>query len=44
MEDALFLEFKRDLFLAILDEERDRLTADAGLIERIEAEVRERLG
>lgn len=31
--------FKREAFMAILDEERERLTADPGLIERIREEV-----
>ncbi|MBA4355749.1 MAG: DUF3376 domain-containing protein, partial [Novosphingobium sp.] len=31
--------FKRDAFLAILDEEEGRLVAEPGLIERIRAEV-----
>jgi hypothetical protein len=31
--------FKRKLFLAILDEERERLRADPGLLDRIRAEV-----
>jgi patatin-related protein len=36
--------FKRALFHAVLDEERDRLTADPHLIDRIQAEVEARLG
>lgn len=36
--------FKRDAFLAILDEEEGRLLADPGLLARIRAEVIERLG
>lgn len=36
--------FKRDAFLAILDEEQDRLTTDPALIGQIRAEVLERLG
>ncbi len=44
MDESVCTGFKRDLFLAILDEERGRLTADPTLVPRIEAEVRERLG
>ena len=44
MEHAACITFKRDLFLAILDEERGRLTADPSLIDGIEAEVHDRLG
>lgn len=36
-------DFKRRAFLAILDEEQDRLRADPGLIERIRGEIEERL-
>ena len=32
--------FKRDAFLAILDEEKARLVAEPGLVEDIEQEVR----
>ena len=35
---------KRAAFLAILDEEQERLRADPGLLERLRAEVEERLG
>ncbi len=44
MEHAACIAFKRDLFLAILEEERGRLTADPSLIDGIEAEVHDRLG
>ncbi|WP_379546797.1 patatin-like protein [Qipengyuania sp. DSG2-2] len=43
MDEAVCMGFKRDLFLAILDEERGRLVADPELVNRIETEVRERL-
>ncbi|MEW4447988.1 patatin-like protein [Qipengyuania sp. JC766] len=36
--------FKRQAFLAILDEEEDRLTADPQLLDRIRREVLDRLG
>lgn len=40
---ALGLAFKRAAFLAILDEEQSRLTADPDLLTRVRAEVIERL-
>lgn len=36
--------FKRALFHAVLDEEKDRLKADPGLIDRVRAEVEARMG
>ncbi|MXO90243.1 patatin-like protein [Pontixanthobacter aquaemixtae] len=44
LEDGECARFKRQAFLAILDEEKDRLTTDSGLVDRIRAEVLERLG
>ena len=44
LDDATFFAFKRDAFLAILDEEKDRLTADPYLIDQIRGEVLERVG
>ncbi|GMN13549.1 patatin-like protein [Altererythrobacter sp. MTPC7] len=41
--DSVCSAYKRELFLAILDEERGRLTADPSLIDAIESEIRERL-
>ena len=36
--------FKRELFLASLDDEQDRLTADPGLIDGIRREIEDRMG
>ena len=44
MPDAESTQFKRRAFLAILDEEGERLTADPGLVERVRAEVQARMG
>ena len=44
LDDATFFAFKRDAFLAILDEEEGRLTADPSLVERIRKEVLENVG
>jgi hypothetical protein len=43
-DEAVLRGLKRDAFLAVLDEERGRLTADPDLIERIRSEVLERMG
>jgi hypothetical protein len=43
-DEAVLRGLKRDAFLAVLDEERGRLTADPDLIQRIRAEVLERMG
>lgn len=43
-DGGLSKQFKRQAFLAILDEEEDRLTADKGLLKRIRGEIAERLG
>lgn len=37
-------DFKREAFLAVLDEEQDRLAASAGLLAQIRQEIDERLG
>lgn len=42
--DDQFIRFKRQAFLAILDEEEDRLTADPRLLTTIRSEILERLG
>ena len=39
IEPAVLAEFKRDMFLAVLDEEDTRLLADPGLVSGIRAEV-----
>ena len=39
LPDAVIRTFKRDAFLAILDEEQGRLVAEPGLIDRLRAEV-----
>ena len=44
IEPAKLLQFKREAFLAILDEEQDRLRADRGLIPGLRAEVLARMG
>lgn len=44
LADDEIKRFKYEAFLAILDEERDRLTADPGLIPGIEDDVRQKLG
>lgn len=44
LEDDQCQRFKRQAFLAILDEEEDRLTADPNLLSTIRSEVLERLG
>jgi len=44
VEDAVCRNFKRDAFLAILDEEQDRLRGSAGLLAQIRREIDERLG
>ncbi|MEP2234892.1 MAG: patatin-like protein [Alteripontixanthobacter sp.] len=44
MPDAESTQFKRKAFLAILDEEGERLTADPGLVERVKVEVQARMG
>ncbi len=44
LDDNECARFKRQAFLAILDEEEDRLTSDPKLIETIRSEVLERLG
>ena len=36
--------FKREAFLAILDEEEDRLLADPGLVPGLREEVRRKMG
>ena len=43
-DQSACMRFKRDLFLAIVEEERGRLTADPGMLDRVEREIRERLG
>ncbi|MET0179079.1 MAG: patatin-like protein, partial [Novosphingobium sp.] len=44
LPDALLGHFRRDAFLAILDEERDRLHAEPGLVDGIRGEVEARFG
>jgi patatin-related protein len=39
LDEATLREFKRDAFLAILEEERDRLVAEPGLVDGLVAEV-----
>ncbi len=39
LDSAVIAAFKRDAFLAILDEEQERLIAEPGLIDRLRAEV-----
>ena len=39
LQQSVVRPFKRDVFLAILDEERERLTAEPDMLERIVAEV-----
>ena len=41
---ADYARYKRDLFLAIVEEERERLKADPGMLDKVEREIRERLG
>ena len=41
LECEVLRDFKRDAFLAVLDEERERLTAEPGLVEGLVAEVGE---
>ncbi len=43
IEEDRFRQFKRRAFLAILDEERSRLTADPDLLPRIRQEIQDRL-
>ncbi|MFK7881668.1 hypothetical protein, partial [Roseobacter sp.] len=44
MPDEEITRFKRQAFLAILDEEEDRLTADTALLPTIRGEILDRLG
>ena len=44
LDEAQLRRFKRDLFLAVLDEEAPRLRADPGLVAGIRSEVLHRLG
>ena len=43
MDGADIMRFKREAFLAILNEEQDRLTADPALVSNIRFEVMERM-
>ena len=40
LDEATIQTFKRDAFLAILDEERDNLKAELGMVDRVIEEVR----
>lgn len=44
LDDATMRQFKREAFLAILDEEQDRLHAEPGMVAKVRAEVEAALG